>query len=112
MKRPLFLVALFLVVIAALRLGAGGADDVPSGFVSARQLEAARKLLIAGQVYQKDESSIYLKSVVIYKSDAFGQSAGDSGQGIPCVENFICELPEGTDVPLGRTVAVEGSFAR
>lgn len=111
MKRPLFLVALFLVVIAALRLGAGGADDVPSGFVSARQLEAARKLLIAGQVYQKDESSIYLKSVVIYKSDAFGQSAGDSGQGIPCVENFICELPEGTDVPLGRTVAVEGSFA-
>ena len=111
MKRPLFLVALFLVVIAALRLGAGGADDVPSGFVSARQLEAARELLIAGQVYQKDESSIYLKSVVIYKSDAFGQSAGDSGQGIPCVENFICELPEGTDVPLGRTVAVEGSFA-
>lgn len=111
MKRPLFLVALFLVVIAALRLEAGGADDVPSGFVSARQLEAAQELLIAGQVYQKDESSIYLKSVVIYKSDAFGQSAGDSGQGIPCVENFICELPEGTDVPLGRTVAVEGSFA-
>nr|WP_300849014.1 ComEC/Rec2 family competence protein [uncultured Acetatifactor sp.] len=111
MKRPLFLVALFLVVIAALRLGAGGADDVPPGFVSAKRLEAAKELLIAGQVYQKDETSIYLKSVVIYDSNVLGQSAGDSGQGIPCVENFICEMQEEADIPLGRTVAVQGIFA-
>jgi ComEC/Rec2-related protein len=107
----LFLVALFLVVIAALRLGAGGADDVPPGFVSAKRLEAAKELLIAGQVYQKDETSIYLKSVVIYDSNVLGQSAGDSGQGIPCVENFICEMQEEADIPLGRTVAVQGIFA-
>ncbi len=111
MKRPLFLVALFLVIVAALRLGAGGAADTPPGFVSAEQLEAAQELLIAGQVYQKDESSIYLKSVVILQSDAFGQSAIDSGQPVPCVENFICDIPEDTDIPLGRTVAVEGIFA-
>ena len=72
MKRPLFLAALFLVVIAALRLGAGGAEDVPPGYVSAKELEAAQELLIAGQVYQKDETSIYLKSVVIYDSNALG----------------------------------------
>ena len=111
MKRPLFLVALFLVVIAALRLGAGGADDVPPGFVSAKRLEAAKELLIAGQVYQKDETSIYLKSVVIYDSNALGQSAGGSGQGIPCTENFICEMQGEADIPLGRTVAVQGIFA-
>jgi len=107
----LFLVALFLVVIAALRLGAGGAEDVPPGYVSAEQLEEAEELLIAGQVYQKDETSIYLKSVVIYDSNALGQSAGDSGQGIRCAENFICEMQGEADIPLGRTVAVQGIFA-
>ena len=111
MKRPLFLVALFLVVIAALRLGAGGAEDVPPGYVSAEQLEEAEELLIAGQVYQKDETSIYLKSVVIYDSNAPGQSAGGSGQGIPCAENFICEMQGEADIPLGRTVAVQSIFA-
>ena len=111
MKRPLFLAALFLVVIAALRLGAGGAEDVPPGYVSAKELEAAQELLIAGQVYQKDETSIYLKSVVIYDSNALGQSAGDSGQGIRCAENFICEMQGEADIPLGRTVAVQGIFA-
>nr|WP_304974167.1 ComEC/Rec2 family competence protein [uncultured Acetatifactor sp.] len=111
MKRPLFLAALFLVVIAALRLGAGGAEDVPPGYVSAKELEAAQELLIAGQVYQKDETSIYLKSVVIYDSNAPGQSAGGSGQGIPCAENFICEMQGEADIPLGRTVAVQGIFA-
>lgn len=111
MKRPLFLAALFLVVIAALRLGAGGAEDVPPGYVSAKELEAAQELLIAGQVYQKDETSIYLKSVVIYDSNALGQSARGSGQGIPCTENFICEMQGEADIPLGRTVAVQGIFA-
>ena len=75
------------------------------------QLEEAEELLIAGQVYQKDETSIYLKSVVIYDSNALGQSAGGSGQGIPCTENFICEMQGEADIPLGRTVAVQGIFA-
>ena len=111
MKRPLFLAALFLVVIAAHPLGTGGAEDLPPGYVSAKELGAAQELLIAGQVYQKDETSIYLKSVVIYDSNAPGQSAGVSGQGIPCAENFICEMQGEADIPLGRTVAVQGIFA-
>lgn len=111
MKRPLFCAALFLVIVAALRLGAGGASDPPPGFMDTGQLDAGEELLIAGQVYQKDESSIYLKSVVILQFDAYGQSTADSRQGIPCGENFICEVEEGTDLPLGRTVALQGIFS-
>ena len=108
MKRPLFLASLFLVMVAALRLLAGGA--APPGAVSTAQLKTGEELSIAGQVYQKDETSVYLKSVVILKSDALGQSAADSRQGLSCGENFICELTEETDLPLGRTVALEGIF--
>lgn len=109
-KRPLFLVALFLVIVAALRLGAGGASGPPPGFVDTAQLAAGKELLIAGQVYQKDETSVYLKSVVILKSDALGHSAADSRQGLPCAENIICEIGNPKELPLGRTVAVQGVF--
>lgn len=109
MKRPLFLVALFLVILAALRLWAGGTAP-PPGEISAVQLQAAEELWIAGQVYQKDETSIYLKSVSILKSNAWGHSTADSRQGIPCMENLICELKEETNLPLGRTVALKGVF--
>ena len=109
-KRPLFLAALFLVIVAALRLGAGGASGPPPGFVDTAQLAAGKELLIAGQVYQKDETSVYLKSVVILKSDALGHSAADSRQGLPCAENIICEIGNPKELPLGRTVAVQGVF--
>ena len=109
-KRLLFLAALFLVIVAALRLGAGGASGPPPGFVDTAQLAAGKELLIAGQVYQKDETSVYLKSVVILKSDALGHSAADSRQGLPCAENIICEIGNPKELPLGRTVAVQGVF--
>ncbi len=109
-KRPLFLAALFLVIVAALRLGAGGASNPPPGFRSTAELNTAEELLIAGQVYQKDETSIYLKSVVILKSHALGHSAAGLRQGLPCSENFICEVENPGDFPLGRTVAVQGIF--
>ena len=109
-KRPLFLAALFLVIVAALRLGAGGASGPPPGSVDTAQLAAAEELTIAGQVYQKDETSVYLKSVVILKSDALGHSAADTRQGLPCAENFICEIENPKGLPLGRTVAVQGVF--
>ncbi len=109
MKRPLSLVALFLVIVAALRLWAGG-RAAPPGAVSTTQLQTKEELWIAGQVYQKDETSIYLKSVCILKSNAYGHSTADSRQGSPCVENFICELKEETNLPLGRTVALKGVF--
>ena len=70
MKRPLFVAALFLVIVASVRLGAGWADGAPPGYVNADRLSAAEELLVTGQVYQKDETSIYLKSVILLESDA------------------------------------------
>lgn len=111
MRRPLLLAALFLVAVAAFRLYAGWADDVPPGSTSTKRLEESGELLITGQVYQKDESSVYLKSVIILESNAFGQSAADSRQEVPCQENIICEIEEAGTVPLGSFVAVRGVFA-
>lgn len=110
MRRPLFLAALFLVIVAAIRLGAGWADNGPPGYISTNQLPAASELLVTGQVYQKDETSIYLKSVVVMESDASGQSTADSRTKIQCQENLICELEDGQNVPLGAMVAVRGTF--
>lgn len=115
MRRPLFLAALFLVIVAALRLGAGGAEGAPPGHISAGQLSPGDELLLTGQVYQKDGSSVYLQSVVILESDAFGHSSADSRQEnqyqeIPCQDNIIWETEEAVEIPLGRTVALEGVF--
>ncbi len=111
MRRPLFAAALFLVIIAALRLGAGGADGVPPGYISTEGLEADRILLVTGQVYQKDEKSVYLKSVVLLESDALGRSAAQSRQSIPIKENLICETENALEIPLGTTAAFRGEFA-
>lgn len=110
MRRPLFLAALFLVIVAAIRLGAGWADNGPPGCISTNQLPAASELLVTGQVYQKDGTSIYLKSIIVMESDASGQSAADSRPEIQCQENLVCELEDGQDVPLGAMVAVRGIF--
>ena len=58
MRRPLALAALFLVIVAAIRLGAGWADGVPPGRTSAAQLPEAAELLVTGQGYQKDGTSL------------------------------------------------------
>lgn len=110
MKRPLFVAALFLVIVASVRLGAGWADGAPPGYVNADRLSAAEELLVTGQVYQKDETSIYLKSVIFLESDALGQSAAEARREIRCQENLICEITDGQEVPLGSMVAVLGTF--
>lgn len=91
MRRPLFAATLFLVLIAALRLQTGWAEEVPYGYISTNRLDTGRELLITGQVYQKNETSFYLKSVILSSSNAFGQSAADSRHEIPIQENIICE---------------------
>ena len=117
MRRPLFAAALFLVIIAALRLKAGWAEEVPYGYISTNQLDTGQELLITGQVYQKNETSVYLKSVILATSNAFGQSAADSRQEIPnqesniIYENIICEADEAQKIPLGSYVAVRGVFS-
>ncbi len=110
MRRPLFVAALFLVLIAALRLKVGWADGVEPGFVSTEWLRASDTLLVTGQVYQKDETSLYLQSVVIQESNAFGLSAAESGREIHCQENFIIETENAPAVPLGSIAAVRGVF--
>lgn len=110
MRRPLFAAALFLVMIAALRLKTGWADETEEGCIRAGELEEDSQVVITGQVYQKDESNIYLKSVVYTGSKAFGQSAADSRQDIPIQENFICVMDDTFAIPLGSMVAVSGQF--
>lgn len=110
MRRPLFAAALFLVTIAALRILAGWAEAVPYGCISTSELSAAEELLITGQVYQKNETSIYLKSAIFIETDASGQSTADSQQEIPIQENVICETENAEEIPLGSYVAVTGQF--
>lgn len=112
--------ALFLVIVAALRLWSGGYGDVPASTVSTQELAAYEELLVTGQIYQKDETSVYLKSVFLVKSNAWGQSAGDlpggnqsredQSQKIPCQENIICDTEYAGELPLGRTVLLRGVF--
>ena len=110
MRRPLFMAALFLVMIAALRLKTGRADELQEGCIRAGTLEADSQVVITGQVYQKDESNIYLKSVFYAGSNAFGQSAADSQQFVPIQENIICDMEDAPGIPLGSMVAVQGTF--
>ena len=131
MKRPLFAAALCAVFLAAVWLESGAADQVRPGYIRAEELNVSGTLLVTGQVYQKDETSVYLRSVVLSestvsesavsesvtsesilsKSDALGESVGKSGKKIPCQDNFICETQQAAGVPLGSTVTVEGIFS-
>lgn len=117
MRRPLFAAAVFLVMIAAIRLKTGWAEEVPDGCISTDQLDTGRELLIAGQVYQKNETSVYLRSVVLATSNAFGQSAAGLQQENPIqensmlCENIICETEEAWRIPLGSFLAVRGEFS-
>ena len=110
MRRPLFAAALFLVLIAAVRLKFGWADNVRPGFVGTGELTPWDTLLVTGQVYQKEDTSLYLKSIVIWESNAFGLSSAHSGREIHCQENFILETQEMPNIPLGSTIAVRGVF--
>ena len=110
MRRPLFAAALFLVIIAAIRLKTGWAEAVSEGCIRAGELDADSEVTVTGQVYQKDESNIYLKSVIYVRSNAFGLSAADSQQEIPIQDNLICAMEDTSDIPLGSMVAVSGRF--
>ncbi len=80
MKRPLLAAALCVVLITAMRLEMGGMEKIRPDCISMRTLEAYTTLLVTGQVYQKDEQSVYLKSVILSAPNAIGQSAGSSWQ--------------------------------
>lgn len=115
MRRPLAWVALCLVIIAAVRLYTGGCGKPPAGSVSTEELASGRQIVITGQVYQKDEESIYLKSVslIAFHSLEFSateHSAADVRQEIPIYENIKCELEGAEKLHLGSRVTVRGTF--
>lgn len=115
MRRPLFWVALCLVIIAALRLETGCCGRPRAGYVGTSRLEAYERLTITGQVYQKDEESVYLKSVNLIISDslefnAIMRSAVESQRQIPIQENIICEIDGAGKLPLGSVVTLSGIF--
>lgn len=109
MRRPLFAAALCMVILAVALLQSGVADRNKPGCIRAEQLDTAGTLHVTGQIYQKDEKSIYIKSVILCTSDASGQSKSE--QKVPCQDNLICELEEALELPLGCVVELEGIFA-
>ncbi len=131
MKRPLFAAALCVVFLAAAWLESGAADQVRPGYIRAEELNVSGTLLVTGQVYQKDETSVYLRSVALSESaisesvisesvisesilsgsDALGQSVGKSGKKIPCQDSFICETQQAAGIPLGSIVTIEGIYS-
>lgn len=111
-KRPLFFAALLTVFLTALWLETGAANRAGPGGAGPGESKTSSGLLVTGQVYQKDETSVYLKSVSLFhSSDAFGQSVQESEKKIPCQDNFICETQQAAEIPLGSKVTVEGVYA-
>lgn len=107
MRRPLFWVALFLVLITAVRLKTGILDAGQPDAVRVGSLEASEKLTVTGQVYKKDNQTIYLQDISVH----LDSQAGISRQNISCKDNLICKLTETDNILLGSYVTLEGSFA-
>ena len=120
MRRPLFWVALLLVVIAAIRLETGGLSAVPAGMVDAVTLGVRQELTVTGQVYKKDNQTIYLQDIHVrlenfegfldLSQEDFSQTIFPE-QNIPCKDNIICKLAEASEIPLGSYVTLLGNFA-
>ncbi len=115
MRRPLFWVALCLVIFAAFRLETGSCDRPRAGCIGTSRLQAYELLTITGQVYQKDEEFVYLKSVNLISSNSLKfnaaiQSAVGSQRKIPIQENMICEIEGAGRLPLGSVVTLSGTF--
>lgn len=105
MRRPLFMVALCVVIVTAIRLGYGwlGTEDTGGG----EGLFAGTALEVTGQVYQKDQESITIKSVVLCSSNSSEVSVAGSQQQI---SNLICEVKNAEAIPLGSKVRLSGTF--
>ncbi len=96
--------ALCLVFVMCILLYAGVFDRVPEGQINADALAAGEPLTFTGQVYQRASEKLYVQCVHIISS------AGELSSAIPCKDNLICILEQGTDIPLGSAVKLTGTF--
>jgi len=95
MRRPLFAATIVLVVTAWIRLAAGDYEGPPSVDAGSHYSE----VYLTGRVCRKEDKKIWLESVII-------------NQSIPYDYKIICELTDsGTELPLGRSVALSGTLA-
>lgn len=103
--------ALLILFLTVLQLETGTANRAGPGGAGPEEPGSGDVLRMTGQVYQKDETSIYLRSVSLFHSDAFGRSFQESESKIQCEDNFICETVQAMDIPLGSMVTLEGVYA-
>lgn len=130
MRRPLFWVALCLVLAAAVRLETGACDRTRAGFISTRQMTAGEAVTVVGQVYQKDEEYLYLRDVFLTARNSsdfsfdFSDDISDDisneisnlifdkipDRQIPVQENLKCQIFNAERQPLGSVVTLCGTF--
>ena len=82
MRRPLFWVALSFVLITAVRLKTGALDVKQPGVVRVGSLETSKNLIVAGQVYKKDNQTIYLQDISVHLDSQAGISRQNSQYGV------------------------------
>ena len=99
MRRPLFWVALFLVIITAVRLKTGVLDAEQPGVVRVGSLETSEKLTVTGQVYKKDNQTIYLQDISVHLDSQAGISRQNSQYGVN--GQNICISTSGQNVQTG-----------
>ena len=112
MKRPLFAVAVLLVVIAALRLKLDIGMDRSIGEIFAR-IPSYSNIHVTGQVYRKDQDYLYIKSLHFHEKEKQVKESQESENKEP-KGGILCEIPEGEDwsrsIALGSYVEVTGTF--
>ncbi len=111
-RRPLFLVSACLVILTAFRLNMGWTDEGNPDCAVGGSFDGA-VVWVTGQVYQKDEESVYIKDIILQnanrktKSEHSNSSAANSQQPF---SNLICEIKNAEAVPLGSQVTLSGTF--
>ncbi len=102
MRRHLFGICLCLVMLAALRHGAGAPPDA-SRLLWGGMAGEGGTVTVTGRAYQKTHQTFCIDSVVIQ------QSSGHHRQEIPISDLIVCECDNAEDVRLGGNVQVTGT---
>ena len=94
-------------------------ENGPPDMISAQSLGNSEELTLTGQVYKKDDQTLYLQDVSVHMQTFEGSQdpsqktkskAGSSRQNISCKDNIICKMTVAEEIPLGSYVTLRGSF--